>query len=64
MEISELKIWRGDKARWSGEWGKKKTGRKEAISRVVRCQKGKGKKGLHRGYQLDAHMLPRVSSAD
>lgn len=44
--------------------GGKQEKRKEAISRVVHCQLGKGKTWLHWGYQLDAHMLPRVSSAE
>lgn len=44
--------------------GGKQEGRKEAISRVVHCQLGKGKTWLHWGYQLEAHMLPRVSSEE
>lgn len=47
----------------SGGGGKQEV-RKEAISGVVLCQQGQEKKGLHWGYQLDAHRLPRVSSAD
>lgn len=46
MEISELKIWRGGKARWSGEWGRRKQEERKQLVGLYVAKRGKARKGF------------------